>query len=73
MAYYRTVTTEGEIYVNLVALKTKVSHLKKQESIPRLEMQAALMGAVLGNKVCQALGLNTTQVKYFLDSQKVLW
>ena len=73
VAYMRTEMEDGSYHVSLVASKSKVSPLKKTESIPRLEAQAALMGTHLARAVCKALGFDMSTVRYFSDSQTVLW
>ncbi|XP_075154899.1 uncharacterized protein LOC142228371 [Haematobia irritans] len=61
----------GEVDVRIVAAKGKVSPLKSV-SIPRLELQAALIGARLSRKIIKTTRLNCTECFYWSDSKTVL-
>ena len=54
VVYLRTVNSNGEIEVNLVASKTRVAPMKRQ-SIPRLELLGANIFARLVNSVQRAI------------------
>lgn len=70
VAYLRLVY-EGEIRCALVGSKTKVAPLKPL-SIPRLELQAALIGARLSQSLLSALTLPIEKCYYWSDSSTVL-
>lgn len=69
--YIRTVDKETKIHSNLLCAKTKVAPLKTQ-TIPRLELCAALMLAKLISTVEDALDTNIDSVTYWSDSTIVL-
>ncbi len=58
-------------WTRLVAAKTRVAPLKKL-TIPRLELQAAVIGARLAQRVEQALGFELQRKYFFTDSTSVL-
>ncbi|XP_065088007.1 uncharacterized protein LOC135709538 [Ochlerotatus camptorhynchus] len=68
--YLRTVGECG-VECSLIIAKSKVAPLKPV-SIPRLELQAALIGARLMENVCQHLTLPTTRRVFWSDSSTVL-
>ncbi|XP_072948180.1 uncharacterized protein [Epargyreus clarus] len=69
--YLRSIDSSGKIAINLLCAKTKVAPVKPQ-TIPRLELCGALLGARLTSKVLQALRLKVSQVYYWTDSSVVL-
>ncbi|XP_062556812.1 uncharacterized protein LOC134221639 [Armigeres subalbatus] len=69
-AYFRIVE-KGQIRCSLVMAKSKVAPLKYQ-SIPRLELQGALIGARLMNSVCESHTLKIDQKFLWTDSSTVL-
>lgn len=69
--YIRAVDNETKIHINLLCAKTKIAPLKTQ-TIPRLELCAALMLARLISTVECALDTNINSVTYWSDSTIVL-
>lgn len=69
--YIRCVSSFGEVSTNLVAAKAHVAPLK-QQTIPRLELQAAVTAVKLAASVKQFLGLDNALIHYWCDSQIVL-
>ncbi|XP_055622973.1 uncharacterized protein LOC129766466 [Toxorhynchites rutilus septentrionalis] len=70
VAYLRVATRDGGRCAFLTA-KTKVAPLKPL-SIPRLELQAAMLGARLMQTICTALTLNISKRILWTDSATVL-
>ncbi|XP_058817112.1 uncharacterized protein LOC131680413 [Topomyia yanbarensis] len=70
VAYLR-VTAKGESWCSLIASKTKVAPLRAQ-SIPRLELQAAMMGSRLLHNICSALTISIQRRFLWTDSATVL-
>ncbi|XP_065094108.1 uncharacterized protein LOC135714654 [Ochlerotatus camptorhynchus] len=70
VAYLRMMFSGGS-WCSLVAAKTKVTPLRTL-SIPRLELQAAMMGSRLLQNVCSALTLNIRKRFLWTDSATVL-
>lgn len=71
VAYFR-INRNGEIQTSFVGARTRVAPLKQPVSIPRLELQAALMGARLGHTLKNSLELNISNIFYWSDSKTVL-
>lgn len=69
--YARSVTSEGEVKVKLIASKSRVSPIK-QVTIPRLELCSAVLLTKLMRKVRTALKMDITEVFYWTDSTIVL-
>ncbi|XP_062716249.1 uncharacterized protein LOC134291888 [Aedes albopictus] len=70
VAYVR-MSSKGSIQCLMVAAKTKVAPLRTL-SIPRLELQAAMMGSRLLHNICAALTLNVQKRFLWTDSATVL-
>ena len=72
--YIRFLTFDDQVFVRLVAAKTRVAPLK-HETMPRLELMAALVLAKLINSVENALRkvIQITKVYCWSDSQVALW
>ena len=71
---YLRITTSSGVSVQLIASKTRVAPLKK-ETIPRLELLAALTLARLIKSVHDSLDgvQKIDEIVYWVDSQIVLW
>ncbi|XP_062542363.1 uncharacterized protein LOC134210331 [Armigeres subalbatus] len=70
VAYFRVLSPNGPL-VSLVGAKTKVAPLKML-SIPRLELQAAVLGTRMLNNVISMHGLQVSQRILWTDSATVL-
>ena len=71
VAYLRTLYKDGTICSRLVIGKAKVTPLD-HNSIPRLELVAAVLSISLMHSVLQPLDLTRSQVFFWVDSQVVL-
>ena len=69
--YLRCINSLGKVSINLVAAKAHVAPLK-QQTIPRLELQAATTAAKLAATVREHLGISNSLTHYWCDSQIVL-
>jgi len=69
--YLRTVDTQGKVFVHLLCAKTKVSPLKPL-TIPKLELNAAVVLARLVKKVTESLDIVIHRICYWSDSTIVL-
>ncbi|XP_058828497.1 uncharacterized protein LOC131688312 [Topomyia yanbarensis] len=71
VAYLRTINTEGEPECTLVSAKTKVAPLKPM-SIPRLELQAAVLGVRLKRCIIEGHTIPISRCVFWSDSSTVL-
>ena len=71
--YVQTLYENGKLEAKFLCAKGKVTSLKRQESIPRLECAAAAMGATFGHKVAITVGMDPNNIVYFSDSMTTLW
>ena len=69
--YLRCVNQDGEISSSLLCSKSRLSPLKSC-SIPRLELQAAVLGVRLERDTSQALNIDLSESYYWTDSTVVL-
>ncbi|XP_044573440.1 uncharacterized protein LOC123257680 [Drosophila ananassae] len=68
---YLRVAMDAKVDVSLVIAKSKVAPLKPL-SIPRMELQAAVMGTRLAHKVMSTRNLRIDNATYWSDSKTVL-
>nr|XP_049693327.1 uncharacterized protein LOC126053911 [Helicoverpa armigera] len=71
VAYWRMPNKDGAADVVLVAAKAKVAP-RKAQTIPRLELQAAVIGARLAEAIRKEHRLNITRTVYWTDSTTVV-
>ena len=70
-AYIRWKFNIDEFYTQLIAAKTRVTPLNRV-TIPRIEMQSAVLGVRLGNSIINGAGLKFKDVTYISDSKCTL-
>ncbi|KAL0850467.1 hypothetical protein ABMA28_012265 [Loxostege sticticalis] len=72
--YLRTVDAHGKVHVELLCSKSRINPLRKQLTIPRLELNAAVLLSDLTSKVAHILSSKTRvhDIHLFSDSQIVL-
>ena len=70
-AYIRQKTKQGTYEVNFVAAKSRVAPLK-QLTIPRLELQAAVLASRLAKTIVKECTIQFADVKFFTDSSITL-
>ena len=70
-AYARWKLVDGRFGTRFVAAKTRVAPLKEL-TIPRFELQAAVLGSRLGKSILEESRLNFERVRYLSDSRVAL-
>lgn len=71
--YLRTIDQDNNIHTNLLCSKSRINPKNKILSVPRLELNSALLLASLANKVYQTLSLKyEVNTFLYLDSKIVL-
>ena len=70
-AYARWQLSSGEFGVRFIAAKSRVAPLKRL-TIPRLELQGAVLASRLGKKILEECRFKFEKAVYFLDSRIVL-
>ena len=71
MAYLRVVDVEGNISCSFVMSKNRVAPLKVI-SLPRLELQAAVMSVRLKEKLSVEMSYPVHEIRFWSDSEIVL-
>lgn len=71
VAYFRFQNSCGHVHISLVMSKTQVSPLKPM-SIPRLELQAAVLGSRLAENIKNEHSIPITDTFLWTDSKTVL-
>ena len=71
--YQRTLYTNGSITSTLICSKMRLVPVKKQESIPRAETQAGVIGVKLAFNLAVAYDLDMRKITFFSDSTTLLW
>ncbi|XP_058791037.1 uncharacterized protein LOC131664166 [Phymastichus coffea] len=71
VAYLRTTSPDGKVYLSLVMAKTRVAPVKPT-TIPRLELQAAVLGTRLATNISKELDIKINNVVFWSDSSTVL-
>ena len=70
-AYLRVIDRDGEVGVTLLMSKCKIMPVKTL-TIPRAELQAAVMASIIGNYLMNVLKVEISAVHYYTDSTAVL-
>ena len=70
--YMVTETTTGERSSVLVLARARVAPTKTKQTIPRLELVAAVLGLRLAKKVCKATEMPLKEVHFWCDAMDVL-
>ena len=71
--YQRTLYVGGTITSALVCSKMKMVPVKRQESIPRVETQAGVIGVRLAFDLATAYRIDMRRITFFSDSTTLLW
>ena len=71
-SYLRTINQEGKVHCNLLLGKSRVAPSKGATTIPRLELQSAVLAVQLSNTLNKELGISCDSEHFWTDSQIVL-
>ena len=71
--YQRTLYVNGTLTSQLICSKMKLVPIKKQESIPRAETQAGVIGVKLAFDLAKAYRVEMEKFTFFSDSTTLLW
>ncbi|KFD63099.1 hypothetical protein M514_24686 [Trichuris suis] len=72
VVYLRTISTSGTVNVSFLMAKTRIAP-RRPLTIPRLELQAAVMAVRLVDTIKQEMGLPVDRTVYWTDSTTVLY
>ncbi|XP_061706724.1 uncharacterized protein LOC133517425 [Cydia pomonella] len=72
VVYSRVIQSNGEVKVSLIMAKTKISSMKKQLTLPRLELSAALLLSQLLKHVATAMRIEHKNTYAYSDSKVTL-
>ncbi|XP_073946598.1 uncharacterized protein [Choristoneura fumiferana] len=72
VAYWRLTTTSGDVCVSFIACKNRIAPTKLV-SVPRLELQGALLAARLAKTIRDEQRFKSKQTYYWTDSTTVLY
>ena len=68
-AYLRFTKTDGTAHISLIMAKSRIAPIKKVLTIPRLELQAALLAARLAEYLTEELNMEISRRVYWSDSK----
>ena len=71
--YQRTLYANGSISCTLICSKMRLVPIRKQESVPRAETQAGVIGVKLAVDLAIAYGIDMRKLSFFSDSTTLLW
>ena len=72
VVYIVTESSNGQRSSVLVLARARVAPTKKKQTIPRLELVAAVLGLRLAKKACKATGISLREVHFWCDAMDVL-
>ena len=72
-AAYAINSQDSGLGPRLIWAKNKLASLRGNETVPRLELGAAVMGTELAFFICKTFGWDLNRVLYFSDSMTILW
>ena len=70
-SYLKSILDDGSVHVSLIMSKARVSPMK-HVTIPRLELQAALVAAQMNEMIKEELDIPISKTYFWVDSQIVL-
>ena len=71
--YQRTLYANGTYISCIICSKLRMVSIKKQESIPRAETQAGVIGVNLAFDLARAYRIDMEKITFFSDSTTLLW